>query len=214
MAFCFILKLKIFLIYLLSLVFSCCTTPCHSLSLIEIFITRCHWLVVTGCLSLPFVVTWFITHYHSLSLVVTCCHSLCHRLSFVVTRYHSLYHSMSFVRHALSLDVPLISLFINDRFFIAFDLLCQKNPRVAMGMIPNCSARYELTYRVSFYLISFEVITSQREEKLRINFCGHIWNYGRCVRLNQNPYMIKRNCHSKCKMSWFSKFGMFRLPEN
>ena len=120
MAFCFILKLKIFLIYLLSLVFSCCTTPCHSLSLIEIFITRCHWLVVTGCLSLPFVVTWFITHYHSLSLVVTCCHSLCHRLSFVVTRYHSLYHSMSFVRHELSLDVPLICLFINDRFFIAF----------------------------------------------------------------------------------------------
>ena len=44
----------------------------------------------------------------------------CHSLSFVVTR-HSLYHSLPFVVtrcntrcHSLSLDVPLVSLFIND----------------------------------------------------------------------------------------------------
>ena len=46
----------------------------------------------------------------------------CHSLSFVVTRCHSLYHSMSLVVllaaircPSLSLDVPLVCLFINDR---------------------------------------------------------------------------------------------------
>ena len=75
MAFCFILKLKITLFYLLSFVFICCTTPCHSLSLIVICYHSLSF-VVTRCLSLSFVVTQFITR----------CHSLYHSLSFVVTR--------------------------------------------------------------------------------------------------------------------------------
>ena len=57
-----------------------------------------------------------ITRYHSLPLVVTrCitrCHSLCHFLSLLVP-------SLSFAVtrcHLLSLDVPLVCLFINDLF--------------------------------------------------------------------------------------------------
>ena len=49
-------------------------------------------------------VTRCTTRCHSLSLVVI----LCHSLSLVVIRCHSLYHS-------LSLDVPLVCLFINDQ---------------------------------------------------------------------------------------------------
>ena len=71
MAFCFILKHKITLFYLLSFVFIHFITRCHSLSLIVIF-----------CYSLSFVVT----RCHSLSLLVTRCHSFYHSLSFVVTR--------------------------------------------------------------------------------------------------------------------------------
>ena len=55
--------------FVVPLVVICCTTRCHSLSLIVI---RCH------------------SFYHSLSLVVlivvTCCHLLYHSLSFVITR--------------------------------------------------------------------------------------------------------------------------------
>ena len=58
--------------------------------------------IATGCRrSLSFVVTGCTTRCHSLSLVVIRCHSLYHLLSLVVTRCH-----------ALSLDVPLICLFI------------------------------------------------------------------------------------------------------
>ena len=49
--------------------------------------------------------------------MVTRCHSLYHSLSLVVIRCHSLYHSLSFDVihcHSLSLDVPLVYLFIND----------------------------------------------------------------------------------------------------
>ena len=62
------------------------------------FITRCHLL------------------YHSLLLVVTRC----------ITRCHSLYHLLSFVVtrcHSMSLDVPLVCLFINDNYFIIFCFL-------------------------------------------------------------------------------------------
>ena len=63
---------------MLSFVFICCTTPCHSLS-----------LIVTCYQLLSFVVT----RRHSLSFV---CHSIYHSLSFVVIRYHSLYQSLLF----------------------------------------------------------------------------------------------------------------------
>ena len=83
---CFILELKINLVYLLSFAFIRCTTSCHSLSLLVIcfyllsfVVTRCHWL--------PLVVP----------LVVIRCHSLCHSMSFVVTRCHSMYHSFVFL---------------------------------------------------------------------------------------------------------------------
>ena len=110
-----LLSLPVTNCHLLSLAVTRCTTRCHSLSLVVI---RCHWL------------------YHSLSFVVTRCHSLspvvplvvsgCHSLSFVITRcttrYHSLYHSLLLVVslvvtrccHSLSLDLPLVCLFIND----------------------------------------------------------------------------------------------------
>ena len=102
LAFCFNLKLKITLFYLLSLVFIRFITRCNSLSLIVIFCyslsfvaTRCHSLlfVVTRCHSLnhslSFVIPSVVIHYtirwHSLSLVVIRCCSLYHSLSFVVT---------------------------------------------------------------------------------------------------------------------------------
>ena len=65
-AFCFILKLKITLFYLLSFVFICYTTHCHLLSLIVICFQ-----------SLSFL-------YDSLSVIVILCHFLKHLL------YHSL----------------------------------------------------------------------------------------------------------------------------
>ena len=75
-----------------SLVVPLVVIPCHSLSL---FVIRCH--------SLSFVVTRCTTRCHSLhhSLVIRC-----HSLSFVVMHCHS-----------LSLHVPLVCLFINDRLF-------------------------------------------------------------------------------------------------
>ena len=97
----FLLKHKITLFYLLSFAFLRFITRCHSLSPIIIF---CYLL--SFCYLL----------YHSLSLVVTCC----------ITRCHSLYHSMSFVVtrcHSMSLDVPLVCLFINDNYFIIFCFL-------------------------------------------------------------------------------------------
>ena len=92
------------------------------------------WLAVIHCQSLSF----FLTRCHSLSFVVTCyttrCHSLYHSLSFVVpldatrctTPCHSFYHSLSFVItrfHSMSLDVPLVYLFTNDRYFLIFYFL-------------------------------------------------------------------------------------------
>ena len=53
----------------------------------------------------------------SFLLVVPLFVTRCHSLSFAVIRCHSLYHSSSFVVilcHWLSLDVPLVCLFIND----------------------------------------------------------------------------------------------------
>ena len=107
----FLLKHKIILFYLLPFVLIRFITRCHSL---PFFVTRCHWLslVVTHChllsLAVPLVVTRFHSWYHSLSFgVLRCtirCHSLYNSLSFVVTRCHS-----------LSLDVPLVCLFINNR---------------------------------------------------------------------------------------------------
>ena len=95
MAFCFILKHKITLFYLLS------------------FVSFISSLAVIRCHSLSF----FVTRCHSLSLLVIHCHSL----SLVVIRSHSLYHSLTLVVIrsttrclSLSLVVPLVCLFIND----------------------------------------------------------------------------------------------------
>ena len=76
---------------------------CHSLSLIAIC---CHSL------------------YYSLSLFDTCCTTRCHLLSFVVTHCHSLSLVVPLVAlvvihcHSLSLDVPLACLFINDQSYV------------------------------------------------------------------------------------------------
>ena len=96
----FILKLKTTLFYLRSLVFVRFTTCCHSL-----------WLIVICC--------------HSFSFVLTRCHSLLLVVLLFVTTYHSLHQPLSFAvtrcttrRHSLSLDVPLVCLFIYDPCFI------------------------------------------------------------------------------------------------
>ena len=78
----------------------------HSLSL---SVTHCHFLflVVVHFHSPSFVVTCCTTHchslYHLLSFAVICCITRCHSLSPIISRCHS-----------LSLDVPLVCLFIND----------------------------------------------------------------------------------------------------
>ena len=71
------------------------------------------------------------THCHSLSLFATHFHSLSLFVPLVVIRCHSLYHSLSFVVtrcitrcatrcHSLSLDVPLVCLFISDLSKLTF----------------------------------------------------------------------------------------------
>ena len=109
LAFCFFWKIKSFYFtysHSYSFALSLAVIRCHSLSF---FVTRCHLL------------------YHSLSLIVTpCitpCHWLYHPMSFVVTRCHSLHHLFSFIVtrcHSMSLDVPLVCLFIYDHYFIIF----------------------------------------------------------------------------------------------
>ena len=93
LAFCFILNLKVTLLYLLSFVFIHFITRSHLVSLIVIF-------------------------YYSLSFVVARCHSFvtrCHPLSFIVTRCptrcHSLYYSLSFV-------LPLIVICYHSLLFV------------------------------------------------------------------------------------------------
>ena len=96
----FLLKQEITLFYFLSFVFIRFFTRCHSLSLIVVF-----------CFSLSFVV----------SCCTTRCHSLYHSMSFVVIRCHLLYHMFSFVVtccHWMSLNVPLVCLFINNHYFV------------------------------------------------------------------------------------------------
>ena len=90
-------------------------------------VTRCHLflfvvpLVVNRCHLLPLVVTCFysLDHslYHSLSFVVT----RCHLLLLVIIRCHSLYNLLPLIVircnshcHLLSLDVPIICLFLNN----------------------------------------------------------------------------------------------------
>ena len=105
---------------------------CHSLSFV---VTRCHSLPLAvirchSCHSLYHPLSLVVSLlYHSLSFVVTRCHSL----SLVVIRchschslYQSLYHSLSFVVtrcttrcHSLSLDGPLVCLFIKDRLYVS-----------------------------------------------------------------------------------------------
>ena len=102
---------------------------CHSFSFAEpLPVIRCHPL------------SFVIIRCRSLSLVVFCCHLLSLNLSLVVILCHSLsriglpcnssYHSFSFIVplvvircRSLSLDVPLVCLFINDRTNILKNLL-------------------------------------------------------------------------------------------
>ena len=123
MLFCFILKLKITLFYLLSFVFTSCT-HFHFVSLVVI---RCH--------SLSFFVTGCHLTYHSLSLVVTCCHSLYHLLSFVVPLVAIRCHLLSFVVplvvircQLLSLDIPLVWCFINHPIGLVITIKCVDAP--------------------------------------------------------------------------------------
>ena len=81
----------------------------HSLSLVVLLVTTLYHLllhslspVVIGC--------------DLLSYTVTRCTTRCHALLLIVTRYHSLYHS-------LSLDVPLVCLFVNDNFSLKLCLM-------------------------------------------------------------------------------------------
>ena len=96
----FILKPKIILIrfhllsFVVPLVVISCTTGCHLLS-----------LVVTCCHSLSLVVPLFVTR------CTTPCHSLPFVVLLAVICCHSLYHS-------LSLDIPLVCLFIKQSFYI------------------------------------------------------------------------------------------------
>ena len=116
LAFCFILKLKTTLCYLLLFFFICWTViPCHSLWFFSLVVIRCH--------SLSFVVIRCHSIYHSLSAVVTV-------VPLAVTFYTTRCHSLSFVVphlvircHSLSLDVLLVCLFINDQFRILISLL-------------------------------------------------------------------------------------------
>ena len=103
--------------------FSLYFTYFHSYSFVlSLAVIRCHPL------------SSFVNRCHSLSLVVTCCTAHCRPLSLFVslvvirctTRCHSLYHSLPFVGtrcHSMSLDVPLVCLFINDHYFIIFCFL-------------------------------------------------------------------------------------------
>ena len=68
---------------------------------------------------------WLCHCCHSLSLIAICCHSLSLVVLLLVTLCHLLHHSLSFVVtrcttrcHSLSLDVPLVCLFINDLFVV------------------------------------------------------------------------------------------------
>ena len=64
-------------------------------------------LAVNHCHLFSLVLPLVVTRCHSLSFAVTRYTSCCQLLSLVVIRCHSLYHS-------LSLNVPLVYLFIND----------------------------------------------------------------------------------------------------
>ena len=89
------------------------------------FITRCQSLslVVSRCYSFSLVVPLVVTHCQSLSVDMTRCHLLwlviircttrCHSFSLFVIRCPSLYN-------LLSLDVPYVCLFINDRCVFRF----------------------------------------------------------------------------------------------
>ena len=122
LAFCFFWNIK-------SLYFA--YSHSHSFVL-SLAVTHCHFLllVVFCChslsLAVPLVVTRCDSLYHSLSFTVPLNVTRCHLLSFNVTRCHSLYHLLSFVVtlcHSMSLDVPLVCLFINDHYFIIFCFL-------------------------------------------------------------------------------------------
>ena len=84
---------------------------CHSLSLIAIY---CHSLSLVVLL----VVTLYHLLHHSLLLVDIRCHSSYHSLSLAVPLVVTSCHSLSLVVircHSLSLDVPLVCLFIKGQ---------------------------------------------------------------------------------------------------
>ena len=93
-----------------------------------------------------------ITIFYLLLFAFSRFHLLHQSLSFVVTRCtthcHSLYH------HSLSLVVTRLSFYKRSFFHRILTSCAKSNTRVAVGMTPNCSARYELTFRVSFCLLN------------------------------------------------------------
>ena len=105
----FLLNNKIIIFYLLSFVFIRFITRCHSLSLIVIF---CYLLSLT----VPLVVTRCHSLYHSFSFVAPLVFIHCHSLSFVAPLVFIHCHCC----HSMSLDVPLVCLFIYDHYFVIF----------------------------------------------------------------------------------------------
>ena len=126
MAFCFFWNIKsLYLTYFHSYPF-----------ILSLTVINCHFLlfVVICWHSLSLVVIRCHFLYRSLLLVVTQCTTRCHSLLFVVplvvTRCYSLYHSLSFIFtrcHSLSLDVPIVCRFINDRLQMLFKIDALKN---------------------------------------------------------------------------------------
>ena len=95
------------------------------------------WLVVGSSLIWKKEkLTEMVAHCHSLSFVVTicttCCYSLYHSLSCVVTRFTTRCH-------LLSLDVPLVCLFINDHNCLITNVenICCINSSFAMESKQN-----------------------------------------------------------------------------
>ena len=113
----FFLKHKITLFYLLSFVFICFITRCHSLSLIVIFcyslsFVFIRFLLLYNLLSLveSLVAIRCTTRCHSLSLIAIRCTTCCHSLSLVVIRCHLMYYS--FYKRSLFHNFLLFNSFI------------------------------------------------------------------------------------------------------
>ena len=139
----FLLKHKITLFYLLSFVFICFITRCHSLSLIVIF---CYSLSLT----VPLVVTHCHSLYHSLSLVVSPDVIRCHSLSFVAPLVFIHCHSLSFdvTRCTTRLSFYKRPLLYNFLLFTSFIIKAKTKKYLKF----NVEATSKLNSRIAFSL--------------------------------------------------------------